>query len=330
MNKKTRDLYAAIYEKVMCLDSKVYQGMYRRIFKMTEGKDVLEIAVHSGLLAKHAAYAANSITTADETGECSDNLIFNAGETVRLPYKEDSFDVVLVVNELHAMPEPEKALKEIGRVLKEKGVLIALDRVNQNHKAGAVNGIWSKILRAAGRRSGQHWDMESCRELFENNGWEVKNCREIPARIPAVYVECVKNQSRKIRYADEKDFELLREYDKHISEIQLKNSIRAKRVLMMFHNDDFAGWLRFGLFWDSMPFLNMLYFQDTYRGKGYGRQLVDFWEKEMLKNKYDMVLTSTLSNEQAQSFYRKMGYMDCGCLLIKNEPLEIILSKPLV
>lgn len=133
-----------------------------------------------------------------------------------------------------------------------------------------------------------------------------------------------------IRYANECDFEILRKYDKHISEIELKNSIIAKRVIVMLNNDGFIGWLRFNLFWDNMPFMNMLYLLEDYRGKGYGRQLVDFWEKEMLKNRYKMVLTSTLSNEQAQFFYRKNGYVDCGSLLLPDEPLEIILLKNLV
>lgn len=133
-----------------------------------------------------------------------------------------------------------------------------------------------------------------------------------------------------IRYADESDFEILKKYDKHISESELKNSINTKRVFIMFHNDNFIGWLRYNLFWDNMPFMNMLYLLEDYRGKGYGRQLVDFWEKEMSKNKYKVVLTSTLSNEQAQFFYRKNGYVDCGSLLLPNEPLEIILLKNLV
>ena len=130
-----------------------------------------------------------------------------------------------------------------------------------------------------------------------------------------------------IRYADETDLEILKEYDNHISEKELRNSIKLKRVLIMFNNNRFIGCLRFNLFWDEIPFMNMLYFLEEYRGKGYGKQLVDYWEKEMLKSNYQKVLTSTLSNEQAQFFYRKNGYVDCGALLLPNEPLEIILLK---
>lgn len=133
-----------------------------------------------------------------------------------------------------------------------------------------------------------------------------------------------------IRYADKNDLELLKEYDKHIDECELKNSISCKRVLVMFQNDIFIGWLRFSLFWDNTPFMNMLYVLEEYRGRGYGKQLIIYWENEMLKNNYKTILTSTLSNEQAQNFYRKNGYTDCGSLLLPHEPLEIIFMKNLI
>ena len=44
---------------------------------------------------------------------------------------------------------------------------------------------------------------------------------------------------------------------------------------------------------------------------------------------FQRVLTSTLSSENAQFFYRKNGYVDCGSLLLPGEPLEIILRKEL-
>jgi len=133
-----------------------------------------------------------------------------------------------------------------------------------------------------------------------------------------------------IRYANKDDFEILKKYEHSVNESELKNSINAKRTLVMFNNNIFIGWLRFNLFWDNIPFMNMLYFLEEYRGKGYGKQLMNHWEKEMLKSNYKRVLTSTLSNEQAQFFYRKNGYVDCGSLLLPNEPLEIIFLKNLI
>lgn len=130
-----------------------------------------------------------------------------------------------------------------------------------------------------------------------------------------------------IRYAEGKDFNILKKHDKHICELELKNSIDSKRILVLFEEDLFIGWLRYSLFWDNTPFMNMLYILEEYRGKGCGGRLVDFWEKEMARKKYELVLTSTLSDEQAQFFYRKNGYTDCGSLLLPGEPLEIIFLK---
>ena len=136
-------------------------------------------------------------------------------------------------------------------------------------------------------------------------------------------------KNRMIRYADIQDFTVLKEHDKHISETELGNIIPAKRVFVMYQGNTFMGWLRYGLFWDNTPFINMLYILDGYRGKGNGRELVLFWEKEMAKEGYRQVLTSTQSNEQAQFFYRKIGYTECGALLLPKEPLEILFIKNL-
>lgn len=133
----------------------------------------------------------------------------------------------------------------------------------------------------------------------------------------------------KIRYANNDDYEIISKYDKHISKEELENIIKLKRVIVMFEDNNFVGWLRFNLFWDNTPFMNMLYFFEGERRKGYGRKLVEFWEKEMASKGYEFVLTSTQSDEEAQFFYRKIGYIDSGSLLLPNEPLEIILYKSL-
>ena len=130
-----------------------------------------------------------------------------------------------------------------------------------------------------------------------------------------------------IRYANIKDLDILKKYDKHISNEELANSINLNRILVVYEDDEFIGWLRYNLFWDNIPFMNMLYFIEGERRKGYGRKLVEFWEKEMTSKGYKFVLTSTQSNEEAQFFYRKIGYIDSGSLLLPNEPLEIILYK---
>ncbi len=130
-----------------------------------------------------------------------------------------------------------------------------------------------------------------------------------------------------IRYAKSGDLEMISEYDLHISKEELKNTIAMKRMILLFIDGKYKGWLRFNLFWDNIPFMNLLFLFEEQRGKGYGKKLVEFWEQEMAKQGYRFVMTSTQSDEEAQFFYRKLGYTDRGALVLPDEPLEILFYK---
>ncbi len=49
----------------------------------------------------------------------------------------------------------------------------------------------------------------------------------------------------------------------------------------------------------------MLFLLEEYRCKGYGKAMIYYWETLMRQYGYTLVMTSTLSNETAQHFYRK-------------------------
>lgn len=132
----------------------------------------------------------------------------------------------------------------------------------------------------------------------------------------------------KIDYANELDFQYIFDNDKHLPKHLIQSKIRDKEIIIAKDADNKnIGWLRYGYFWDNIPFMNMLFIADGHRNNGVGKQLNRFWESEMKSKGFSMVMTSTLSNEQAQHFYRKLGYKDSGSLLLENEPLEIIFIK---
>jgi len=132
-----------------------------------------------------------------------------------------------------------------------------------------------------------------------------------------------------IRYANQADIDLLHMKDHHIAYDELHNKVDQQQIIIIEEEGIFAGWLRYGLFWDNTPFMNMIYIIEEYQGKGYGKLLNKFWESEMKSKGYDFIMTSTLANESSQHFYRKQGYIDAGSLLLENEPLEIIFTKKL-
>lgn len=132
----------------------------------------------------------------------------------------------------------------------------------------------------------------------------------------------------KFEYASESDFQFILDNDRHISKQLIKNKLKEKEIMIAKDRDSkVIGWLRYNYFWDNTPFMNMLYLNENYRNKGIGKELVGFWENEMKSKGYELVMTSTLSNEQAQHFYRKLGYKDSGSLLLDDGPLEIIFTK---
>ena len=67
----------------------------------------------------------------------------------------------------------------------------------------------------------------------------------------------------KIRLAQKEDLPILLAFDKHIGREELENLIGLNRVFMAEEEGAFAGWLRYNLFWDNTPFMNMLFFAGT-------------------------------------------------------------------
>jgi GNAT superfamily N-acetyltransferase len=136
------------------------------------------------------------------------------------------------------------------------------------------------------------------------------------------------------RFASVNDVETLIQHDNHIHEAIIRDKIARNEIIVAYDGETFAGWLRYGLFWDMIPFMNMLFLLPEYRGRGIGRRLVEHWENLMLEQGYKTVMTSTQQNECAQHFYNALGYVAIGGFIqshepISNESYEIILSKVL-
>lgn len=132
-----------------------------------------------------------------------------------------------------------------------------------------------------------------------------------------------------IRTAQSGDYDVLLQYDTHIDKEELIESINRNRIYIVKNHGEFIGWLRYNLFWDNTPFMNMLFIIEKHRSRGYGRKLVQHWEAQMRQMGFDCVMTSTVSEEYAQHFYVKLGYRAIGGFNYKNDPYEIILMKEL-
>ena len=130
-----------------------------------------------------------------------------------------------------------------------------------------------------------------------------------------------------IKLATSQDYTYLVHKDHHVQPEVITKKIEDAEIIVVLDNEQNIGWLRFNYFWDEIPFMNMLWIEEDYRKKGIGTRLVNFWEIEMQQRDNNQVMTSTLSDETAQHFYRKLQYQDCGSLMLPGEALEIFFLK---
>ena len=134
-----------------------------------------------------------------------------------------------------------------------------------------------------------------------------------------------------IRYASILDKEFWFTLDKHLNEKEFYKIVRDDRGYILLNDNKPIGLLRYNLFWDNIPFCNLIIIDNKNQGKSFGKQLIQYWENDMKSQGYKVVLTSTQVDETAQHFYRKMGYKYCGGLVIDipgyEQPMELFLIK---
>ena len=201
MKKTFWDRTAKIYDHFMKKDHKAYKQMYSLIYPVVRHKQVLELATGTGLIAKHIVRSADHIEATDASQEMieqakqgvkSAKLYFSVQDMFHLPYADQSFDVVIVVNALHIVPEPEKALSEIHRVLKDDGVLVAPTFTH------ADNAFFGKgkafFMKLAGFPLHSKWTSHEYLAFLRENGWTVQKSIVLKASFPLAYAECVKSE----------------------------------------------------------------------------------------------------------------------------------------
>ena len=195
------DKNAGRYDRFMRKDRAAYEMMYEMIQPVVRHKTVLELATGTGLIAKHIVNAAALVEATDASAEMiaeakrdnrSAKLYFSVQDMFCLPYAEESFDVVIVSNALHIVPQPEKALAEIRRVLKDDGVLIA---PTFTHAGSSFSGkVRAFFMKLAGFPLHSRWTSEEYLRFLRQNGWTVRKSAVLKASFPLTYAECVKTE----------------------------------------------------------------------------------------------------------------------------------------
>ena len=187
------------YDRFMRKDRAAYEKLYELIRPVVKARTVLELAAGTGLIAKNIVRTASHIEVTDASEEMiaeakrnnrSAKLHFSVRDMFCLPYADKSFDVVIVSNALHIVPQPEKALAEIRRVLKDDGVLIAPTFTHGNSTLrGRIKLFFMKL---AGFPLNSRWSSADYLTFLRQNGWSVRKSAVLKGSFPLTYAECVK------------------------------------------------------------------------------------------------------------------------------------------
>lgn len=165
--------------------------------------DVLELACGSGQFSFPLAanvqtwtatdFSSNMILQAKKQSAPA-HLTFEVQDATCLPYPEEHFDAVFIANALHIMPDPEKAMKEIYRVLKPNGTLLAPTFL-WNAEGRQTFGSW--LVSKAGLTVYRKWNAQEFERFIESYDFHVVERKILGGGLrPLSCMIAIKNQNK--------------------------------------------------------------------------------------------------------------------------------------
>lgn len=182
-NRGFWERFAKIYTVFMAKNNTAYEKICDRLEPYIDnGKKVLELACGTGQITFRMAakshtweatdYSENMIKEAQkrntDENKC-EKLHFCVQDATDLTYEDESFDVVVIANALHIMPEPDAALKEMHRVLKKDGILFAPTFVYEKGYSKLL--IW--LMEKAGFKTYHKWQKDEFAEYVGSKGFRI-------------------------------------------------------------------------------------------------------------------------------------------------------------
>ena len=177
-NKQFWGRWSSCYDKFMRVDEPLYAEIAERMkARLDRRMNVLELACGTGLISQRIAGRVRNLEATDYSPEMieearkkphSVRLHYSVQDATDLPYGPETFDVVVITNALHIMPEPEKVLREARRVLKKEGLLIAPTFV---HDEGGGFRPYVRMMQMAGFKTYHQWDAQGFKAFVSRCGF---------------------------------------------------------------------------------------------------------------------------------------------------------------
>jgi ubiquinone/menaquinone biosynthesis C-methylase UbiE len=199
LEKTFWDSFAKKYDKfINKIASKTYGIIFDNLaIDTSKSENLLEIATGTGIIALRLSDHITKIIAIDIAPEMIkiakekslqksiSNIDFRIGDSCNLEFQDKTFDTIIASNVLHLLFEPNLALQEMKRVLKDNGQIII---PTYCHGANLKSHIISRLMGLAGFKARTRWTLTSFRDFVRENGFEIIKEYLIRDKIPLVYL----------------------------------------------------------------------------------------------------------------------------------------------
>ena len=180
------DLFENVYNR------KVYKGTGIKVAEFIDKNDsVLECACGTGAITEEIAEKCRQVLATDfaegmlkrASKKCRKygNVSFRQEDITDIKCEDESFDKVVAGNVIHLLPEPEKALDELLRVVRHGGKVIIPTYINMTRDS---SGFAVKFIEKLGAEFKRQFDIDSYKKFFEDKGFKDVDFYVVDGRMP--------------------------------------------------------------------------------------------------------------------------------------------------
>ena len=191
--------FAPRYDRFMRRLGRGYQQLTERICAAVRAESrVVELATGTGLIALAIAPRVKSVVAIDLSpamiSEARDkaaaaavaNADFRVADATDTGLPAHSADVVIACNVLHVMPDPERLVREILRIVKPDGMALV---ASYCHGQSVFTRAVSALMSVRGFVAYHKWSVEGLRAFLRANGLRVESEAVIRGVIPMLYAQ---------------------------------------------------------------------------------------------------------------------------------------------
>ncbi len=125
-----------------------------------------------------------------------------------------------------------------------------------------------------------------------------------------------------IRLAELSELDWLLNENDYLPDGMVQQKIAQNEYIVAIENETIIGYLRFSYFWSFIPYMDIIFVEESYRMQGIGRGMLAFLENLAQEKGLSLIMSSSQSDEgPPQAWHRHMGFRDAGAI-VDLRPLQ--------